>query len=165
LRTSSRIRGAAAAAGLICLTLGAAGCGGSVGTITVEDAAPTRTPAAARVVVATRTSVGPGAFRTSVATGPYRISVGVTPNRASTPNRFTVAVSRDGSPVRDARVQLTAEMETMDMGVATYDLAGRAVYTGSAPAWVMPGRWRLIVSVHPAGEAVQRVALDDSLRG
>jgi hypothetical protein len=158
-------RSAARAGVLIALAAAASGCGAGGGTITVGEPAPA-VPVVlpVHVAAAARRAVGPGAFSTAIARDGYRVAVRVSPNRASTPNRVSVSVSRDGVPVRDADVRLTANMETMDMGVAHYQLDGTSVYSTRSPAWYMPGRWQLVVSVRPAGAPRVDVALDDLMR-
>jgi YtkA-like protein len=158
LRSRSLIAGA--------LLLGApaalSACGsGSVATITVGAAVPVA--ATAPLPVAT-VDVGPGAVRQTLRRNGYAVAIRVVPNRADTPNRVVVAVSRYGEPVSGAQVTLTASMLTMDMGVAHYRLTGDGSYSVRTPAWLMPGLWDLAVSVRPPGGTAVSVALADRLR-
>jgi hypothetical protein len=163
VRRRSGTRALAAAASLAAAAT-AAGCGSSAGTITVGAAAPAAAVEPAGRTVAAAVAVGPGPFRTAVRRSGYRVSIAVKPNRASTSNRVSVELMRDRTPVT-ARVRLTVRMETMDMGTVTYALGGHGPYDVRTPAWVMAGRWQLLLTVHPAGGRAFDLALDDLLRG
>jgi YtkA-like len=138
-----------------------AGCGGSVGTITVGEPAAAQAPTA---VPAATVEVGPGIVRHVVVRGGYRVTIRVTPNRASRANHVVVAVSQAGIPVTGAHVGITASMLTMDMGTARYRLAGSGTYAVTTPAWLMPGLWELGVTVRPPGGAAVSVGLADDMR-
>jgi hypothetical protein len=87
----------------------------------------------------------------------------IAPNRASTTNRISVRITQDGLPLAGARVRLTAEMLTMDMGVASYTLAGSGVYVTQTPAWAMTGPWSLSFTIMAPGDRPVRVDLNDRL--
>ncbi len=97
--------------------------------------------------------VGPGEVAHTVKTGGYTLRFVAAPNRAAVPNAFTVDVSRNGTPVRDAAVKLSFTMLDMEMGeqqyVLTESAAGR--YTRTAPALVMVGHWALNFTITPRG--------------
>lgn len=137
-------------------------CGsGSVGTITLGAAVPV---AATSALPAATVDVGPGPVRHVLRRGGYLLTIRVAPNRANTPNRVVVTVSRYGAPVTGAHVTLTASMLTMDMGVAHYLLAGDGTYSARTPAWLMAGLWELAVRVQPPGGPGVTVGLADHLR-
>lgn len=151
-----------AAAVLVPCSALAAGCGASGGTITVGGEAPPPAPQPS-LAAADTVEVGPGPFRAHVSRDGYELAVRVSPNRATTANRIAVSLTEAGTPVAGARVGVAAGMLTMDMGTAHYRLAGDGTYSGALPAWEMPGRWGLTVSVTPPGGAPIRVALDDRI--
>jgi hypothetical protein len=99
-----------------------------------------------------------------VSRGGYDVVVRVAPNRATTSNRISVSLSRDGGPVAGAHVGVSAGMLTMAMGVGRYTLTGSSTYRAELPAWQMPGRWGLVLTVKPPGAAPVRVVLDDAIR-
>jgi hypothetical protein len=150
---------------LLPLALVAAACGSGGGTVTVGDGgvqlsgAPPPLPPAPHLVV-----TGPGAVHLRLSRRGYSLAFRISPNRPRSSNRIAVAVSRDGAPVRGARVSLAASMLTMDMGVARYELKGGGAYAVKAPAWLMAGRWQLDLEVRPPGERAIRVSFDDRMR-
>jgi copper transport protein len=111
--------------------------------------------------------VGPGAVDKVVRHGVYTMRVRITPNRAATPSTFTVRLTRDGSPVRRASVIAHFAMLDMEMGTQAYTLPERSpgVYSRSAPALVMVGRWGLGFEVHPAGSPPFTVIVLDRAEG
>ena len=149
------------------IALLAAGCGSAGSAITVAAVAPPGAAQSAALRVARgahAVHAGPGAARVRVAAAGYRIRIAVSPNRATRPNRVTVALSRAGRPVRGASVRLSAGMLDMGMGVAAYRLAGSSAYAVRAPAWLMPGEWGLAFTITPPGRRPIHVVLADRLR-
>jgi FtsP/CotA-like multicopper oxidase with cupredoxin domain len=65
----------------------------------------------------------------------------------------TLRITRHGKPVRNASVGVTYTMMDMPMAPSSGTLrqAAPGVYTGSGPAFVMPGRWQVAVRVVPRG--------------
>jgi copper transport protein len=83
------------------------------------------------------------------------------------PNDFSVAISRDGSPVRDAEVTARFTMLDMDMGSQEYRLAEvkPGQYAHSGPALVMVGHWGLQFEIAPRGAQPFTVQLLDRAGG
>jgi copper transport protein len=111
--------------------------------------------------------VGPGPVSEVVAKGPYRVRVGVSPNRAALPNRFSVAITRGGKPVRGAEVVSRFEMLDMEMGEQSFRFPERkpGVFVKSAPALVMVGHWAVQFEVTPPGAQPFVVTLLDKASG
>jgi copper transport protein len=111
--------------------------------------------------------VGPGGVTQAVQHGKYRLAFKVQPNRAAVPNSFSVAISADGKPVRDADVTTTFTMLDMAMGQLAYHLPETApgVYGRSAPALVMVGHWGLTFDVRPRDDQPFMVLLVDKANG
>jgi len=111
--------------------------------------------------------VGPGQVTRTVRRGVYRLEFSIQPNRAAVPNDFSVAITRNGAPVRRADVTATFTMLDMEMGQLAYHLpevsAGR--YGRSAPALVMVGHWGLSFDIRPPGAAPFTVVLVDKASG
>ena len=82
----------------------------------------------------------------------------MTPNRAAQPNKFTLAITRDGKPVTGADVTATFAMLDMEMGQQGYAFkeVSPGVYSHSAPALVMVGHWGITFDVEPPGGAAVR---------
>jgi copper transport protein len=112
-------------------------------------------------------TVGPGPASAVVRRGPYRFDLRVTPNKAAVPNAFTVRVSKDGKPVTGAQVEATFTMLDMEMPALTYTLPERSpgVFSRSAPALVMVGRWGLAFEIRPPGGTALEILLVDHARG
>jgi copper transport protein len=96
-------------------------------------------------------NVGPGRVARVVHQGGYALRVLVSPNAPSASNSFGVEITRGGAPVTGADVRLTFEMLDMQMGNQEYQLGETrpGLYTRTAPALVMAGRWGLLFSVTP----------------
>jgi copper transport protein len=111
--------------------------------------------------------VGPGPVSEVVAKGPYRLRVQVSPNRAALPNTFSVAITRDGQPVRGAEVVSRFEMLDMEMGEQSFRFPERkpGMFVKSAPALVMVGHWALQFEVTPPGAQPFVVTLLDKASG
>jgi copper transport protein len=107
--------------------------------------------------------VGPGPVRRSVDVDGYRLDIAVLPNQAAAPNLFSVAVTKNGRPVRHADVTATITMLDMEMGQLAYHLVETApgYYRRSAPALVMVGHWGLAFEVRPrSGQVVTATVVD-----
>jgi copper transport protein len=96
-------------------------------------------------------SVGPGHVAASVDHAGYRLQVLVSPNKAAAPNSFALRITRNGQPVRGANVTLAFNHLEMEMPQQEYQLKETApgVYSHSAPALVMVGRWGLTFNITP----------------
>ena len=114
-----------------------------------------------------RGKVGPGPVTKVVEEGGYRLALSVTPNRAAVPNVFDVRVTRNGAPVRGARVTATVSMLDMEMPQQSYELAESSpgVYRRTSPALVMVGHWGLSFEIVPQGAAPFTVLLVDRASG
>lgn len=112
-------------------------------------------------------TVGPGPVTKVVNQAGYRLEFHLQPNRAAVPNRFAVAVSRGGAPVRGADVTATFTMLDMEMGSQSYRLSETApgLYAHAAPALVMVGRWGLSFEIQPPGKPPLDVLLVDHANG
>jgi copper transport protein len=97
--------------------------------------------------------VGPGPVSKTIAKAPYDVRVRVTPNRAAVANAFSLAITRDGKPVRGAEVVTKFDMLDMQMGEQSYRFRELrpGVFSKSAPALVMVGHWALLFEVTPPG--------------
>jgi copper transport protein len=111
--------------------------------------------------------VGPGPVAETVSKSPYKVRVRVSPNRAAVPNAFSLALTKDGKPVRGADVVTRFDMLDMEMGEQSYRFAERrpGVYSRSAPALVMVGHWGLVFEVAPPGGKPFEVTLLDKAGG
>ena len=98
-------------------------------------------------------SVGPGAVTRAVQENGYRVELEIAPNRAAVENDFSIKITKDGQPVRDARVTTGFSMLDMEMGTQSYDFRETApgVYSRTSPALVMVGHWGIGVTVEPRG--------------
>jgi YtkA-like len=95
--------------------------------------------------------------------GGYRLEFRVRPNRAAVPNAFSVAVTRNGRPVRGADVTISFAMLDMEMQNQAYRLRETrpGVYAHAAPALVMVGHWGLSFRIAPRrGQALSVVVVD-----
>ncbi len=97
--------------------------------------------------------VGPGRIVKTVEQAGYLLQVLVLPNKAAAPNSFALRITKGGRPVRGANVTLTFNHLEMEMPQQEYQLAERqpGVYSRSAPALVMVGKWGLSFQVTPRG--------------
>ena len=111
--------------------------------------------------------VGPGPVTSVVTHGDYKLTIRVVPNRAAQPNLFSVAITKQGAPVRGADVTMTFTMLDMEMGQLSYHLPETAlgVYGWTEPALVMVGHWGLRFDVRPPGGAPVSVLLVDRAGG
>jgi copper transport protein len=97
--------------------------------------------------------VGPGRVLQTVNRAGYRLQVLVSPNRAAAPDAFALRITKNGSPVRGANVTLTFNHLEMQMPQQEYQLkeSQPGVYSRSAPALIMVGKWGLAFQVAPRG--------------
>jgi copper transport protein len=97
--------------------------------------------------------VGPGRVVRTVERAGYVLQVLVSPNRAAAPDSFALRITKNGQPVRGASVTLTFNHLEMQMPQEEYQLTETqpGVYTRSAPALVMVGRWGLTFQIAPKG--------------
>ena len=111
--------------------------------------------------------VGPGPVAETVSKSPYKVYVRVAPNRAAVPNAFSLALTRDGKPIRGADVVTRFDMLDMEMGEQSFRFDERrpGVYSRSAPALVMVGHWGLVFEVTPPGGKPFEVTLLDKAGG
>ena len=111
--------------------------------------------------------VGPGTVNKVVSENDYRLAIRVSPNRAAVPNSFQVAISRGGTPVRNADVTVDFAMLDMEMGQQAYHLSETApgTYGHAAPALVMVGHWGLSFQIAPPGQKPFTVLLVDKANG
>jgi putative copper export protein len=107
--------------------------------------------------------VGPGPVSTVVTAGSYRIDLRIAPNRAALPNRFSVAISRNGVPLRGAEVTMRFTMLDMEEQQQIYTLpeGPAGTYARTTPALVMTGHWGLGLTITPkTGAPVDVLILD-----
>jgi copper transport protein len=98
-------------------------------------------------------SVGPGRVVKTVHMNGYELQVLVTPNKAAAPDSFALRILRNGQPVRGADVTLTFNHTEMQMPQQEYQLkeTSPGIYSRSAPALVMVGKWALGFQITPKG--------------
>ena len=110
-------------------------------------------------------TVGPGHVVESVSRGGYRLQFLVSPNKAAAPNSFALRITKNGQPVRGANVTLAFNHLEMQMPQQEYQLKETApgVYSHSAAALVMVGRWGLTFNVTPkSGQPFTAVIVDQA---
>jgi copper transport protein len=98
-------------------------------------------------------TVGPSRVASTVTQNGYTFRVLVNPNKVAQENSFALQITKDGQPVTGADVTLTFEMLDMQMQNQEYQMTEirPGVYSHSAPALVMTGRWGLAFNVTPRG--------------
>ncbi|HEY3766947.1 MAG TPA: copper resistance protein CopC [Gaiellales bacterium] len=96
-------------------------------------------------------TVGPGRVAAVVHQDGYTLKLLVSPNTPAAPNSFALQMTKGGHPLAGADVTLTFEMLDMQMGNEEYQLTETSpgVYSHSAPALVMAGRWGLLFNITP----------------
>ena len=111
--------------------------------------------------------VGPGRVAETVQRAGYRIEVLLTPNKAAAPNSFALRITKGGQPVRGATVTLTLNHLEMQMPQQQYALTETrpGIYSRSAPALVMVGKWGLSFQVVPKGGAPFTALIVDQAGG
>jgi copper transport protein len=98
-------------------------------------------------------SVGPGRVARTVNRAGYKLQVLVSPNKAAAPDSFALRITKGGKPVRGANVTLALNHLEMQMPQQQYQLTETqpGIYSRSAPALVMVGRWGLSFQITPKG--------------
>jgi copper transport protein len=98
-------------------------------------------------------TVGPSRVASTVTQNGYTFRVLVNPNKVAQENSFALQITRHGQPVTGADVKLTFEMLDMQMQNQEYQMKEirPGVYSHSAPALVMTGRWGLSFNITPRG--------------
>jgi copper transport protein len=111
--------------------------------------------------------VGPGRVTETVHLEGYTLQVLVSPNRAAAPDSFALRITQGGSPVRGAVVTLAFNHLEMEMPPQQYALRETApgVYSRSAPALVMVGRWGLTYQIAPPGHPPFTALIVDQANG
>lgn len=96
-------------------------------------------------------TVGPGRVAQTVRHAGYVLQLLVSPNKAAAPDSFALRITRNGQPVTGANVTLAFNHLEMQMPQQEYQLTETqpGVYSRSAPALVMVGRWGLTFQVTP----------------
>ena len=110
-------------------------------------------------------TVGPGTVARTVQRAGYELEVLVSPNRAAAPDAFALRLTRNRRPVRGANVTLTFNHLEMEMPQQEYQLTevSPGVYSRSAPALVMVGKWGLSFQVTPpAGPPFSALIVDQA---
>ena len=112
-------------------------------------------------------TVGPGRVARTVNRGGYQIQVLVSPNKAAAPDSFALRITKGGKPVRGANVTLALNHLEMQMPQQQYQLTETqpGVYSRSAPALVMVGRWGLSFQVTPKNGAPFTALIVDQADG
>jgi copper transport protein len=111
--------------------------------------------------------VGPGRVAATVSREGYRLQVLVSPNRAAAPDAFALRITRGGAPVTGANVLLTLNHLEMQMPQQEYQLReiGPGLYSRSAPALIMVGKWGLDFQVTPRGAPAFSALIVDQANG
>ena len=112
--------------------------------------------------------VGPGPVDEKVSEAGYDLKFGVSPNRATRPNAFSVELTKDGKPVRGARVVAKFTMLDMEMGQQSYkfsELRPSVYGHPNLPALVMVGHWGLDFTITPPGQQSFQILLLDKAQG
>ncbi len=97
--------------------------------------------------------VGPGRVVRTVHRNGYTLQVLISPNKAAAPDSFALRITKGGQPVRGATVTLAFNHTEMEMPQQNYGLkeVSPGVYSRSAPALVMVGKWSLAYQIAPPG--------------
>src|SRR5262249_20500038 len=97
--------------------------------------------------------VGPGRGAQTGSRAGYKLQGLVPPNKAPAPGSFALRITKGGKPVRGANVTLSLNHLEMQMPQQEYQLTETqpGVYSRSAPALVMVGRWGLSFQITPQG--------------
>jgi copper transport protein len=112
-------------------------------------------------------TVGPGRVAQTIHHAGYQLQVLVSPNKAAAPDSFALRITRSGRPVSGATVTLAFNHLEMEMPQQLYSLRQTApgVYSRSAPALVMVGKWGLAFQITPPGAAPFTVLIVDHAQG
>jgi copper transport protein len=97
----------------------------------------------------------------------YTLQVLVSPNKAAAPDSFALRITRGGAPVRGATVTLALNHLEMQMPQQEYALKEiqPGVYSRTAPALVMVGKWGLAFQVAPRGAPSFTALIVDQANG
>jgi copper transport protein len=109
--------------------------------------------------------VGPGRVAQTVRRNGYVLQVLVSPNKAAAPDAFALRITRGGHPVRGANVTLAFNHLEMQMPQQEYQLKETqpGLYTRTAPALVMVGKWGLSFTVTPrSGPPLTALVVDEA---
>jgi copper transport protein len=111
--------------------------------------------------------VGPGRVVKTVMRNGYVLQVLVSPNKAAAPDSFALRITKNGRPVRGANVTLTFNHTEMEMPQQEYQLKETqpGVYSRSAPALVMVGKWALDFQIAPNGAPAFSALILDQANG
>jgi copper transport protein len=111
--------------------------------------------------------VGPGRVAQTVERAGYKVQVLLSPNKAAAPNSFALRITRGGQPVAGATVTLALNHLEMAMPQQQYELreVSPGVYSRSAPALVMVGKWGLSFQITPKGGTPFTALIVDQANG
>jgi copper transport protein len=111
--------------------------------------------------------VGPGRVAETVHRNGYTLEVLVSPNKAAAPDSFALRLLKNGAPVRGASITLAFNHLEMQMPQQQYQLRETqpGVYSRSAPALIMVGRWGLTFNVAPPGAPSFNALIVDQANG
>ncbi len=111
--------------------------------------------------------VGPGRVVQTVERAGYTLQVLVSPNKAAAPSAFALRITKGGQPVRGAAVTLAFNHLEMQMPEQDYQLkeVSPGVYSRTAPALVMVGKWGLSFQIAPPGGAPFTALIVDQANG
>lgn len=111
--------------------------------------------------------VGPGKVLRTVQRNGYTLQVLVSPNKAAAPSSFALRITKGGQPVRGATVTLAFNHLEMQMPQQEYQLreVSPGVYSRSAPALVMVGKWGLSFQIAPPGTSPFTALIVDQANG
>ncbi len=111
--------------------------------------------------------VGPGRVVRTVERNGYTLQVLISPNKAAAPDSFALRITKGGRPVRGATVTLAFNHTEMQMPQQEYELkeVSPGVYSRSAPALVMVGKWGLSYQIAPPGGAPFTALIVDQADG
>ncbi len=111
--------------------------------------------------------VGPGRVARTVERNGYKLQVLVSPNKAASPSAFALRLTQGGQPVRGATVTLAFNHLEMQMPEQDYQLKeiSPGVYSRTAPALVMVGKWGLAFEITPPGGTPFTALIVDQANG
>jgi copper transport protein len=111
--------------------------------------------------------VGPGRVAQTLTRNGYKLQVLVSPNKAAAPDSFALRITKGGTLVGGANVTLTFNHTEMQMPQQEYQLkeVQPGVYSRSAPALVMVGRWALSFQIAPPGSRPFTALILDQANG
>jgi copper transport protein len=112
-------------------------------------------------------SVGPGRVAQTVRRNGYLLQVLVTPNKAAAPDSFALRITKNGQPLQGANVTLTLNHTQMQMPQQEYQLTETrpGIYSRSAPALVMVGKWALSFQITPKNAPAFTALILDQANG